>query len=157
MTPVTLGTAILGGGAVSAGITQIAKRWIPDRWRALFALAVALIVAVVAVALTGGFSQRPVALIVVAVIGVAQALYAVTKKIAGAQPTEVDDEMITGVLDYIKQQAEAKAIAPAAVTASALTDTTAETASAAEPTTVEPEPEPVAAAPRSTGVMGTGA
>lgn len=156
MDAVTLGTAILGGGAVSAGITQVAKRWIPTRWRALFALAVALVVAVVAVALTGGFSERPVGLIVAAVIGVAQALYAVTKRIVGAQPTEVDDEMITAVLDYIKQQAEAKAVAQAA--APTIAAASAETpAGAAESEPTAEEPESVAAAPRSTGVMGTGA
>lgn len=71
----------LAGLVVSPGVTQITKQYIPVAWRATYALGISIVFAVVAEAVTGGFHNTTAAVAIPAVIGVAQAVYAIIGKV----------------------------------------------------------------------------
>lgn len=66
-------------------LTQVAKAYIPSEWVGSFAVAVSLLLGVIAVGCTGGFSSPSAAVVLAAVVGVSNAVYqAVNKAVGGA-------------------------------------------------------------------------
>ncbi|GAA6122561.1 hypothetical protein BPY_06690 [Bifidobacterium psychraerophilum] len=72
---------ILAGGVTSSVIVQLIKKYIPSEWRLPFSLALSAVISIVALWLTGGFtSPTSAAVIIAAIMGVAQTVYAVIAK-----------------------------------------------------------------------------
>lgn len=72
---------ILAGGVTSSIIVQLVKRYIPSEWRLPFSLVLSAVISVAALWLTGGFtSPTSAAVIIAAIMGVAQTVYAVIAK-----------------------------------------------------------------------------
>jgi type III secretory pathway component EscU len=72
---------ILAGGVTSSVIVQLVKRYIISEWRLPFSLALSAVISVVALWLTGGFvSPTSAAVIIAAIMGVAQTVYAIIAK-----------------------------------------------------------------------------
>lgn len=72
---------ILAGGVTSSVIVQLVKRYITSEWRLPFSLALSAVISVIALWLTGGFtSPTSAAVIIAAIMGVAQTVYAVIAK-----------------------------------------------------------------------------
>jgi hypothetical protein len=72
---------ILAGGVTSSVIVQLVKRYITSEWRLPFSLALSAVISVVALWLTGGFgSPTSAAVIIAAIMGVAQTVYAIIAK-----------------------------------------------------------------------------
>lgn len=86
---VAIGTALIG--ALSNVIVQVSKRYIPKDYRGLYAVGVAVILALLSLALGGNPVQggASISVVVLGVIGISQALYAALKPILG--PTENAD------------------------------------------------------------------
>lgn len=92
----TIATAIIG--VISSIITQTAKRYVPDRWRNLFALGISVLVSAIAVIinsvsilLSGGHLMIDAATLttmVFGVIGVAQTIYAAVYKLVADKATD---------------------------------------------------------------------
>lgn len=72
---------IIAEGVTSSVIVQLVKRYIPSEWRLPFSLALSAVVSVAAIWLTGGFtSPTSAAVIIAAIMGVAQTVYAIIAK-----------------------------------------------------------------------------
>lgn len=83
---ITIATTTAGVivGFLSPVIVQVSKRFIPDGYTELYSVAVSLLLAVLAIGATGGFAHSSWGVVLVAVIGVAQTVYAtVNKAVAG--------------------------------------------------------------------------
>ncbi|MFT8636485.1 MAG: hypothetical protein ABF811_00795 [Pseudoclavibacter sp.] len=73
--------ALAVAGLLSPVIVQVTKQYVPLAWRAVFSLCVAVLLGVVAVAITGGFHSTTVGVALAAVVGVSQTVYAAIQKI----------------------------------------------------------------------------
>ncbi len=92
----TIATAIIG--VISSIITQTAKRYVPDKWRNLFALGISVLVSAIAVVihsvsilLSGGhltIDAATLTTMVFGVIGVAQTIYAAVYKLVADKATD---------------------------------------------------------------------
>ena len=72
---------ILAGGVTSSIIVQLTKKYIPSEWRLPFSLVLSAVISVAALWLTGGFtSPTSAAVIIAAIMGVAQTVYAIIAK-----------------------------------------------------------------------------
>ncbi|WP_416175223.1 MAG: hypothetical protein ACFWT0_04670 [Bifidobacterium crudilactis] len=72
---------IIAGGVTSSVIVQLVKRYIHSEWRLPFSLVLSAVVSVSAIWLTGGFtSPASAAVIIAAIMGVAQTVYAIIAK-----------------------------------------------------------------------------
>ena len=95
----TIATAIVG--VFSSIITQTAKRFIPDKWRSLFALGVSVLVSVVSLLIVGlavilkgdslNWDAATITTAIFGVIGVAQTVYAAIYKLVANKTENVDN------------------------------------------------------------------
>ena len=95
-----IATAIVG--VISSIITQTAKRYIPDKWRSIFALGISVLVAVVSFLIVGltavirgdslNWNAATVTTAIFGVIGVAQAIYAAVYKLVANKTDIVDNK-----------------------------------------------------------------
>ena len=88
-TATATGTAL--ASVLSFALTQVTKKYVPSEWRQLFAAVVSVVLAVAALALTGGFtSGATVPALIAAVYGTSTALYAVVNKALSGKLSAVD-------------------------------------------------------------------
>lgn len=71
----TIATAILG--LLVPALIQPLKILVPEAWRSLFAVGVSVVVAVAAIAITGGFKNTGWGMNIALVVAEAQAVYAI--------------------------------------------------------------------------------
>lgn len=98
MDTATLATLLAGGvgsGVVGSALTNLTKKYVPDRWRTLFALGVTFIVSVISALITFGiggvYTWAALGLQVTAALGVAQGVYAIIKKVVpGSSDVDID-------------------------------------------------------------------
>lgn len=67
-------------GFLSPIIVQVSKKYIPFDWVAVYSLLVSLVIGVIAVAATNGFSTHSWGVVLFGVIGVSQTVYTLLNK-----------------------------------------------------------------------------
>lgn len=86
----TIATAILG--LLVPALIQPLKTLVPAAWRGLFALSISLVVAVAAIAITGGFKNTGWGMNIALVVAEAQVVYAIYARLTqGDTPSGTQD------------------------------------------------------------------
>ena len=75
-------------GFLSPIIVQVSKQYIPSGWTALYSTAVSLLLSVIAVGATGGFTHTSWGVALLATVGVAQTVYAAINAALNGKTTE---------------------------------------------------------------------
>ncbi|MEE8735339.1 hypothetical protein [Bifidobacterium subtile] len=82
-------------GFLSPVIVQVSKRWIAKGWTEIYSVAVSALLAVIAIGATGGFAHATWGAVLLAVIGVAQTIYAtVNTAISGKLSSSYDNSHV---------------------------------------------------------------